>query len=164
MLKSSSKPPVSNSTSPSSVWTVSVLPGAEAAGTGFACSGAFSIVASPACALTTSRPRLSKMRWTLEASSANTTTSMRSAFCLFRMGTYSRPCVLASVTNCRMCSVGMLKNLNGRCSRSMRTSLVLPRVFFWSFRTAYTNNAKFFAAMPDSLSAISVPSSVNRTI
>ena len=65
-----------------------------------------------------------------------TSTSIRSAFCLFRMGTYSRPCVLASVASSLICAVGMLKNLNGRCSRSMRTSLVLPWVFFWSFSTA----------------------------
>ena len=36
------------------------------------------------------------------------------------------------------CSTTLLsiKNLNGRCSRSIRTSLVLPWVFFWSFSTA----------------------------
>ena len=55
----------------------------------------------------------------------------------------------------------ILKNLNCRCSLSIRTSRVFPRVFFWSFSTAYTNSAKCFAAVPDSLSASSVPSKAN---
>ncbi len=45
-------------------------------------------------------------------------------------GNIQKAVELASVANSFMFSVGTLKNLNGRCSLSIRTSLVLPWIFF----------------------------------
>ena len=54
-----------------------------------------------------------------------------------------------------MFSVGTLKNLNGRCSLSIRTSLVLPWVFLLVLQYGIDKQRKVFAASPDSLRAIS---------
>ena len=44
-----------------------------------------------------------------------------------------------------------MKNFNGLFSFNIRTILVLPLVFFWSFNTAATNTARCFASVPESL-------------
>ena len=123
-----------------------------------------STTASPASDFTKSRFILSSTRFTFAASSANTMISADLGFFLSRMTTYNSPLDLASLANSRNLSWGMVKNFIARCSFNIRSRLVFPLVFFWSFITATISTARFFAMLPLIRKVCSMPSMEYRTI
>jgi hypothetical protein len=58
----------------------------------------------------------------------------------------------------------MVKNFIARCSFNIRSRLVFPLVFFWSFITATISTARFFAMLPLIRKVCSMPSMEYRTI
>ena len=127
-------------------------------------TGACSTTASPASDFTKSRFILSSTLFTFAASSENTMISENCGFFLSRMTTYKSPLDLASPANSRSLSWGMVKNFMARCSFNIRSRLVFPLVFFWSFSTATISTARFFAMLPLIRRVCSIPSMEYRTI